>query len=155
MNGEERQRISKIVEAAIDQLLERDSELLILDVNERSVTHKLAEYLQQGFPDWNVDCEYNRNHDNPKTLAVQAEGVSTDDTQARTVFPDIIVHERNTGDNFLVIEVKKSTNGRRDAFDLLKLRGFKEQLGYRHAIFLKLRTGVAPPGVEVYRWVEG
>ncbi len=30
------------------------------DVHERAMTHKLAEYLQLQFPDYDVDCEYNR-----------------------------------------------------------------------------------------------
>ncbi|MCL1902495.1 MAG: hypothetical protein FWG18_02595 [Alphaproteobacteria bacterium] len=38
------------------------------EVNERSQTHKLAEYLQYLLPHWNVDCEYNKKLTDPKTL---------------------------------------------------------------------------------------
>ena len=49
------------LEIALSELIERDSFLFEADANERSITHKLAEYLQAQFQDWNVDCEYNRN----------------------------------------------------------------------------------------------
>jgi len=45
---------------AISCLLEIDSYLLEIDVNERTITHRLAMYLQEEFEDWDVDCEYNR-----------------------------------------------------------------------------------------------
>ena len=95
---------------------ERD--LLEADANERSITHKLAEYLQGVFPEWNVDCEYNRLGDKIKRLPA-AQPSSTDDTQGRSIFPDIIVHRRRTNENLLVVEVKKTTN---------KLLGDEEKL---------------------------
>lgn len=49
------------IELGLNMLLSKDSYLLINDVNERAVTHKLGEYYQYIFPEWNVDCEYNRN----------------------------------------------------------------------------------------------
>ena len=67
--------------------------LLEVDANERSLTHKLAEQLQLVFPDWDVDCEYNRIVDGVKRLP-KPEHVETNDTQGRTIFPDIIVHRR-------------------------------------------------------------
>jgi hypothetical protein len=82
-------------------------------------------------------CEYNRNHDDPKRLKLRPEAVRTNDTQAQTVFPDIIVHKRHTDENLLVIEVKKSTNNQRDDYDLRKLRAFQQQLRYKYAGLLK------------------
>ena len=61
-----------------------------------------------------------------------------EDTFARTVFPNIIVHRRDTQDNYLVIEAKKSTNPDDRDIDFDKLTGYKRQLGYRHALFLEL-----------------
>jgi len=49
------------VDRALTKLLQNDSLLVELNANERSITHKLAEYLQLEFAAWNVDCEYNRN----------------------------------------------------------------------------------------------
>lgn len=129
---------------ALDLLVQRDHELFELNVNERSLTHKLAEYLQPLFPDWHVDCEYNRKgHDDTKSLNLPVDEIDSDDTEARTVFPDIIVHRRGIPDNFLVIEVKKSNNPNR-ARDYQKLEAFKSQLGYQHAAFVELFVGDQP-----------
>ncbi len=42
------------------KFLKNDSYLLQVDANERSITHRFAIYLEDEFPDYNVDCEYNR-----------------------------------------------------------------------------------------------
>lgn len=99
--------IKKAVERAIEKLLINDSELLDNNTNERSISHKLAEYLQQEFSSWHVDCEYNRAIDDPKKMVVRYRGVTDDDLEAKTVYPDIIVHHRRTDENLLVIEMKK------------------------------------------------
>ena len=52
--------VKRRVIAAICALYRHDRELLDVDANERSITHKLAEHLQRKFPGWHVDCEYNR-----------------------------------------------------------------------------------------------
>jgi hypothetical protein len=133
---------------ALGQLFANDGILFELDVNERTLTHKLAEYLQQAFPEYNVDCEYNRNHRNIKTLILPNNLNPWDDTEARTVFPDVIVHRRGTNTNVLVIEAKKTSSGD-EAFDLQKLRAFRDELGYEHAVFLRFRTGEPNPGAQV------
>ena len=69
------------------------------------------------------------------------EDVRTNDTGAKTVFPDIIVHRRHSDDNLFVIEVKKTTNNQGDEYDLQKLGAFKQQLGYKYAAFLKFEVG--------------
>src|SRR5258708_2030866 len=148
--------VKEKVTAAIEVLYQRDTYLLQTDVNERSISHKLASYLQEAFSDWDVDCEYNRNHDDPellKRLQISAEDVSPDDVQARTVFPDIIVHHRGTSDNLLVIEIKKTTNQLSDDFDKQKLREFKRQLGYCYALFLRFQTGCEVIGVKTEKWI--
>jgi hypothetical protein len=154
------QCIKRYVQNSIDMLYERDSFLLENDTNERSITHKLAGYLENYFPEWDVDCEYNRNRgevkrippepvasdpepvaSDPEPVASDPEPVASDDTKAVTVFPDIIVHKRNTGENLLVIEVKKASNNKDDAKlkDLKKLRQFKQDpYNYLFAIFLVL-----------------
>lgn len=106
---------------AIECLLVNDRFLLENDLNERTITHWLAIYLQEAFPGWNVDCEYNRNHYDPKRINIQARASRTDNTQGSTVFPDIIVHERNSDNNLLVIDVTKSTNPTNNNEDLEKL----------------------------------
>lgn len=58
-----RSLIESQVMNAINLLLQHDLFLLQSNVNERSLSHKLTEYLQGEFQGWHVDCEYNRDHD--------------------------------------------------------------------------------------------
>ena len=102
------------VNKAIKNCLSIESKLLDLAVNERSVTHKVAEYLQKEFTNYDVDCEYNKDgHDGKKILSGLdkcKKGPTTNDEDGRTVYPDIIIHKRDSSTNLVVIEAKKSTN---------------------------------------------
>ena len=146
------QDIFERLSRAIEVLIEQDSYLFKADLHERSITHKFAEHLQREFPEWSVDCEYNRDGHEPKRLLLPSISPDpADDGCERSVFPDIIIHHRGqgVGRNLLVIEAKKSTSGSDDGWDELKLRKFKEQLGYRYALFVRFRTREEEPGVEV------
>ena len=151
--------IKNKIKRAYKILLKNDSYLLIVGVNERSLTHKFAEYLQLEFPEYNVDCEYNKNIDNPKTIPVweekKKELISELKNQHITkkreekiikildgeisVYPDMIIHHRGTVDNFAVIEAKKSTN--KDRGDSEKLISYKNSLDYKYAIAIKFLVG--------------
>jgi hypothetical protein len=127
---------------AISILFKNDSYLLDVDANERSISHKLGVYLQDIFKDWDVDCEYNRIFDFEKRVDLPRKyDVSNWDTEATTVYPDIIVHHRGTDENLLVIEMKKNALNKPDEFDSLKLKEFKKQLGYQFAVALRIKTG--------------
>jgi len=120
-------QIKKKVEFCLRQLFKNDYHLLEIKAHERSIAHKLAEYLQQQFPDWHVDCEYNRHYIEIKKLD---EG---------KVYPDIIVHLRNTSFNLLVIEIKCSDENYEE--DIEKLKKFTEHNGkfnYQLGLFLKI-----------------
>jgi hypothetical protein len=117
-----------------------------------SKSHRLVNYLEPHFPGWNVDCEYNRNHDDKKQLDIHPRKLQSDDTQATTVFPDIIIHRRGTEENLVVIEMMKTSSTEKDDYDLGKLNAFKNQLGYQYAIFLKFQTKDRY-GVEDIKWV--
>ncbi len=150
------QAVKDKVRNAIKHLLQRDRFLLEKDVNERSISHRLALYLQSEFGDeWDVDCEYNRDHDIKKELTMLPRPIETDDTTATTVFPDIIVHRRGTHDNnLLVIEMKKSTNLQKRAknFDLDKLHAFRqERYHYQYALYLQFKTEFSP-GIDEVQW---
>ena len=128
------------VARALSELLENDNDLLGIDANERSITFRFAMYLQQHFPDWTVDCEYNRDGTDPKRLGHLELYPDSEDDEAKTVFPDVIVHRRGTRNNYLVLEFKKSTSRIDRQIDLRKLRGYKQQLGYEHALFVEVGT---------------
>lgn len=135
----EKELVIKKIIAAYDQLVSKDAHLFEVDANERSITHKFAEYLQQLFQDWNVDCEYNRNGFEAKKLETFKKVVDSDDTNAVSVYPDIIIHHRGTKDNLLIIEAKKTSFSGED-FDIKKLKAYKDDLGYRFAFKITLPT---------------
>jgi len=152
--------IKRRIIAAICALYRYDRELLDRDVNERSITHKLAEYLQREFPGWHVDCEYNRCEGDPKRIRLNSSQkelcdlfpeIKPDDLEAKTVFPDIIIHKRKTDRNLVIIEVKK-TNGQEDTKDIDKIEAFikEEAYQYRYGLFLRLGPD-GPSKCELYQ----
>ena len=147
--------VRRKVEGALKRLLKEDAVLIRDDVNERSITHHLAIYLKQEFADWDVDVEYNRNLGNIKRLCMNPPQPTAEDTNAVTVYPDVIVHRRDTTENLLVVEVKKA--GRGDVeFDYEKLRAFTDPspdcLGYMWGVHVVLPARPdAPPSL---RWFE-
>jgi hypothetical protein len=144
------------VSKSLLKLKKNDWKLLKSDVNERSITHKLAIYLQENFPNFDVDCEYNRDGLDPKILNLPVSNILDNDTEAKTVFPDIIIHERGTNNNILVIEVKKSSNRNSNGrTDEEKLYAYIQQLGYRFGLFIKLYVGeeyVKLPEIKYLRY---
>lgn len=138
--------VTNIIQDAVKECLHNESKLLILEVNERSVTHKLGEYLQKKFRkySYDVDCEYNKDGHEPKRLNLPpglVDGtVSTAADVATTVYPDIIIHRRGTKDNLVVIEAKKSTNPDRTT-DCQKLEAFRRDLGYKFCYRLVFDVG--------------
>ena len=136
---------------AICALYRYDRELLDVNANERSITHKLAEHLQREFPEWHVDCEYNRLGRDTKRLQFNIGEPKPDDIEAKTVFPDIIVHRRMTRKNLLVMEVKKAS-GQANTGDIKKLKGFTRvpEYQYQYGLFLKLEQN-GRSELELYR----
>src|SRR3990172_335038 len=115
---------------SVNYLFKNDLFLLKNDASERSITHKLAEYLQKEFPEWHVDCEYNRDLDDVKRR--------TNDTGFN---PDIVVHIRDTDKNLLIIEVKKSNGEYNDEKNRLKEATIsKYQYNYHLGIFIILNV---------------
>ncbi len=99
------------VQRAIDTLYARDAKLFMVDASEWALAHRLAVYLEQGIPGWNVDCEYHRQGDglDPKT-----------NEHEQKIRPDITLHHRGfpaSQHNLLVIELKK----REEEFDFKKV----------------------------------
>jgi hypothetical protein len=162
--------IENRVEAALDTLFEADMMLLVDDANERSITHRLAIHLEQEIsefePDYAVDVEYNRvTEANGATDSIKkrvaydeisdecrGRRIRDDDTDAQTVFPDIIVHERGSSDhNLLVIELKKTSSTESGDCDKEKIERFRDDLGYEYGIFLQLTAGGEP---SIAEWVS-
>ncbi len=144
--------IKQKIRRSLRQLQQSDKYLLNINASERSITHILAIYLKKEFTDLDVDCEYNREGDKPKKYQeivneINCIGIRVDDIEARTAFPDIIVHKRgNNDDNLLVIEVKKLSGNPNpiDSIDEQKLRAFldKDQLDYKYGLGLQIPVGL-------------
>lgn len=157
MNGGVPPEVRDRFRSALAGFLSKDGDLLGLNVNERSITHCLAEHLHEAFPDYNVDCEYNRQGNETKRLPVGPTDCRSDDLDAVTVYPDIIIHKRGVQDNnLLVIEVKKS-NARNcsadNERDINKLQGFTDPRGeYRYKVGVFLILDVNNKGQGTVRW---
>ncbi len=142
------------ITSAISKLLILDSFLLKKALNERTISCRLAKYIGDCFPNfsnWDVDCEYNKDHDNPKRLAFKVENVKTDDIEAKTVYPDIIIHERYVRKNLLIIEIKKDAQPSGINNDSKRIKKFIEQLKYQFGLFINLKTD-KDFGVKELRW---
>lgn len=150
-----KENIEKKLHHALATMQQQDAHLLSADVNERSITHRLAMYLQAEFPDWHVDAEYNRDHDKIKRVRLATTSKETDDIDGHTVFPDIIVHRRNADENLLVIEVKK-TGEVGMGKDKEKLEAYTSPkndggLGYSYGVHVVLNIGHGEP---TFQWFE-
>lgn len=146
---------------AIRRLLTLDQDLLKLKANERSISHKLAEYLSIEFEGYHVDCEYNRGGPDGDTKLLEYLLANTEpfkesgdeprsDVKARTVYPDIIIHRRATDVNLLVIEMKTTSGGGDYIKDQNKLRAFTSPdemkdgdriYHYKLGLFIEISTG--------------
>ena len=140
------------IKKTIKIFYKNDFFLIDKETNERSITHKLAEYIQREFPEYHVDCEYNRMKKDrdmtsdeyfSKKLDLPKKQTDSYDIEATTVYPDIIIHRRgNNNDNLLVIEVKKDIKDRQEAenFDITKIKAYVKikELNYNYGLFLKL-----------------
>src|SRR5436305_1266618 len=96
---------------AFSVLFAKDAELFRKQIHEQTVTFRFGIYLQEEFSNmsYQVDCEYNRQWDNPKRL------LST----KRLIKPDLVVHRRlklgepNINANLFVLEAKKAGSWQR------------------------------------------
>ncbi len=137
-----------LLQKAIEELFNKDYMILEreFNINEITVSHRLGMFLGHCFLEFDVDCEYNRMANNQrdftegdywaKTLNLSVEGnISGEDDEAKTVFPDIIIHKRKEPINLAVIEVKMKWKNSRKDFDYQKLRAYKVDLKYQFAVY--------------------
>ncbi len=136
------QTLEHKVDIALNKLKQNDNLLLKINVNERTISHKFAEYLQKEFSKLSVDCEYNRHQKITKLLDLPKDHINWDDIESKTVFPDIVVHKRNTdNENLLVIEIKKSSNKIPRQFDITKVKAFTmSPYNYKFGLFLEINV---------------
>ena len=139
--------IENILRVSLDELYEKDSEIIFksYDLHERSITHRLALYLEKHFIDkgYVVDVEFNRMLNNYGEDVIGNEiGKRLDfekyGKDSSNVYPDIIVHKRKTTENLLEIEVKMEWKNSKKDFDLIKINEYISQLDYEFGVYLEL-----------------
>lgn len=153
------QQIKQHLTDALATFHERDQWLLAHDVNEPCISHKLAEYLQDHFCNYHVDCEYNGNihrEGRRKRIILLKEELrqlgsirpTEEDLNLieRLVYPDIIIHRRGSNSkNLCIIEVKKDTNTLPLYYDDIKLKAYTStengnDLKYQLGVFICFNT---------------
>ena len=131
--------LNKVVDA-LKEFYARETHLLEKDLGERTLTHRLAVYVEKQFPGWEVDCDYNRLGERTLRLP-KGTIISTDDHFGKSVYPDIVVHQRDIPNNLLAIEVRKASNHQPPEHDQHKLRALTDPhlwFAYRIGVLLTL-----------------
>lgn len=130
---------NKVIES-VNQFLERDVGLLDLEAHEQAISHRIAVYLEYYIDGFHVDCEYNKNMENPKKIVFtefpsllgnncceggdsksqcqllkeyfESHHDHTDEIteKIKKLRPDIIVHHRRSNDKNEIIIEIKKTN---------------------------------------------
>lgn len=54
------EELKQIIQSAVFLFTKRDKVLLSIDTHEQSICHRIALYLENFFPNLNIDCEYNK-----------------------------------------------------------------------------------------------
>lgn len=156
----ERPQLEELIKLSLDEFFINDQDLIDVDINERSMSHKIAEYIQKRIPkragdevpEWNVDCEYNGDEEHhPKRLGLDPQTIQSDDAKGTTVYPDIIIHKRRKKkENLLVIEIKKS--GLDCTCDIKKINAFIKTEKYSYKFGLMLIINVPYNSEKPYDW---
>jgi hypothetical protein len=132
--------LNKVV-TALQEFYARETFLLDKDLGERTLTHRLAVHCEKQFSGWEVDCDFNRLGERTLRLP-HGTIVSTDDHLGKSVYPDIVVHQREIPNNLLAIEVRKSGNHQPLEHDQHKLRALTDpHLWFAYWIGLHLSLG--------------
>lgn len=143
------EQLANALVSSIEALFQANLHALAVDAAERNIAHRVAVHLgnqkllaPDGLP-WDVDVEYNRRGVKVKTIYGE-----------QVVVPDLIVHRIGTDLNYLALELKKGAGPDVDEADFYKLCAYRQpdQLGYRHALFLRLGTGDLAGTVSCVHW---
>jgi hypothetical protein len=142
---------------AVREFYAREVHLFEKDLGERTLTHRLAVQIEKHFPGWEVDCDYDRLGERTLRLP-HGSIVSTDDHLAKSVYPDIVVHQREIPNNLLAIEVRKASNHQPIEHDQHKLQALTDPhlwFAYRIGVMLTLgKTAVTTSEVYVGGLIE-
>ena len=135
------------IDSALDKLVSQDRYLFETKLGERCIAHRFAVHLADVFPNWDVDCEYNRNGHLFKEIRLTEECRALLRKSDRVV-PDIVVHKRGaSGPNLVAIEIKRAGQPGKSC-DLAKLRGYMCLLGYSYGLYVCFDAGPVAQHIE-------
>lgn len=137
-----------LLDASIDRLFEKDKILLnrSYNINERTVSHRLAIHIQSVLnnPELDVDIEYNRmqeeygeGQDVGNAIAKRFNWEKAGEGEGY-VYPDIIVHKRETPLNIVEIEVKMAWKNGKKKYDYEKINEYLSILNYQHGVYVEI-----------------
>ncbi|AVQ23730.1 hypothetical protein LDK18_06020 [Fusobacterium nucleatum subsp. nucleatum ATCC 23726] len=146
-----------IFEKAKNEFLEKEKTIIKNDTNERTLTQRLAFYLELQlrknikYENYSVDCEYNRKEEDIKRLKF---GKNTD---KKEIYPDIIVHQRKIKNNLIAIEMKKTTSRNTDKIkDIEKLEALTDRKnGYHYTLGIYFELDITDNNNIIKFFVDG
>jgi hypothetical protein len=146
--------LDKLV-TALGEFYAHETFLLEKDLGERALTHRLAVHLEGQYPGWDVDCDYNRLGERMLRLP-HGTIVSTDDALGKSIYPDIVVHQRAIPRNLLAIELRKASNNQSLEHDQQKLKAMTDpHVWFAYGIGVLLTLAKSNVGTcEVYVGAE-
>ncbi len=100
--------LNKVV-AALREFYAHEGFLFEKDIGERAVTHRFAVYLERQFSGWAIDCNYDRLGERTLHLP-RGSTISTDDHLGKSIYPDVVVHQREIPNNLLAVEIRNASN---------------------------------------------
>ncbi len=116
--------LNKVI-AALRDFYAHEGFLFEKDVGERAITHRFAVHLEKHFSGWSVDCNYDRLGERTLHLP-HGSIISTDDHLGKSIYPDVVVHQREIPNNLLAIEIRKASNHTPLEHDQHKLRALTD-----------------------------
>jgi hypothetical protein len=141
--------LGKLV-TALSKFYACEAFLFARDLGERTLTHRLAVHIERQFRGWDIDCDYDRLGERTLRLP-HGTIVSTDDHLAKSIYPDIVVHQREIPNNLLAIEVRKASNHQPPEHDQHKLRALTDpHLWFAYWIGVYLVLGKSSVVSDIY-----
>lgn len=122
-----------IFEKAKNEFLEKEKSIIKNDTNERTLTQRLAFYLELQlrknikYENYSVNCEYNKDGEDIKRLKFGKNA------KRKKIYPDIIIHQVKIKDNLIAIEMKKTTSRNTEKIkDIEKLEALTDRKNDYH-----------------------
>ena len=152
-------------EKAKNKFLKEEKEIIKIDVNERTLSARLmfhlqtlllSEIYQESYKEYSVDCEYNRRKEIVKILPKEYRELEKKDKQ---IYPDIILHQRNSEKNLMIIEMKKTYSldegGKNENRDRLKfLTSLRKENKYKYLLGVYFEVNKFPDKCKIEFFVK-